>query len=618
MLGGTSGNDILVSSEGDDTVWGDAGNDRIEGGYGNDQLRGGAGDDIITDMGGDDNIQGGDGNDVIQGGNGVNLIIGGFGSDFIITGEDASEAIGGHGNDFILGSKANEQDMGNEGDDWIEKGTSDGAPGDNFDPLGNDPIIGNDVFIGDGENDKFNAEGGDDIMVGKTGFGDRYIGGSGFDWASFKGDPAGVHIDISDRFFDTPLAPGGTQPLARFDIVEGLSGSAMADVLKGDNEDAASLPNAGATGSVLTNIALIDGLGLLLDTAFGSHQTFYDGGNIILGGAGSDMIEGRGGDDIIDGDKWLNVRISVRTGIDPITGLPTGPELATFDTMTDTTLQTNMLNGTRNPGQLQIVREILTSATADYDTALFSGNIAEYEVSTVGVVTTVTHRLLDAAGDIIPGSIGVDGTDRLMNIERLMFADGSVLVGGSNAAPLGSPIIGGTPTEDQTLTVSMAGVTDANNSALGNSTGTIPAPVAYFWQSEVVPGSGVFADIVAFGAGEAERLHGPSLKLTDAEVGLVLRVRALYKDATGVLEEVYSAPTAAIANINDAPVIAGQIISDLTPTETETLTASPTILDGDGTTTSTLPTNGSKQCHRCGWRGGRLRRHRDRRHLHAR
>jgi len=111
VLGGTnpgnasnpSGNDILIASEGDDTVWGDGGNDRIDGGYGNDQLRGGGGDDIITDLGGDDNIQGGDGNDVIHGGNGVNLLIGGFGSDFIVTGEDASEAIGGAGNDFILG-----------------------------------------------------------------------------------------------------------------------------------------------------------------------------------------------------------------------------------------------------------------------------------------------------------------------------------------------------------------------------------------------------------------------------------------------------------------------------------------------------------------------------------
>ncbi len=226
VLGGTSGNDIMISSEGDDTLWGDEGNDRLDGGYGNDQIRGGTGDDILTDLGGDDNIQGGDGNDVIHGGNGINLIIGGFGQDFIVTGEDANESFGGQGNDFIFGTKADEQNMGNEGDDWIEHGTSDGAPGDNFDPLGNDPIAGNDVYIGSGEMDKFNAEGGDDIMVGSVGMGDRYIGASGFDWATFKNDTLGVTIDMSDRFFDQPLVPGsGASVLTRFDAVEGLSGS---------------------------------------------------------------------------------------------------------------------------------------------------------------------------------------------------------------------------------------------------------------------------------------------------------------------------------------------------------------------------------------------------------
>ena len=35
-------------------------------------------------------------------------------------------------------------------------------------------------------------------------------------------------------------------------------------------------------------------------------------GNILLGGGGSDLIEGRGADDIIDGDKYVNVRLSVR------------------------------------------------------------------------------------------------------------------------------------------------------------------------------------------------------------------------------------------------------------------------------------------------------------------
>ena len=35
------------------------------------------------------------------------------------------------------------------------------------------------------------------------------------------------------------------------------------------------------------------------------------GGEIILGGDGSDFMRGNLGDDILDGDAWLNVRIAV-------------------------------------------------------------------------------------------------------------------------------------------------------------------------------------------------------------------------------------------------------------------------------------------------------------------
>ena len=135
VLGGTPGNDTIISSIGDDTLYGDDGNDRLEGGDGVDIVFGGAGDDIMTDLGGDDLMQGQDGNDAIHGGNGINLILGGFGNDFIVTGEDASESFGGVGNDFILGVRANEFVFGNEGDDWIEVGMVDGAAGDNFDAV---------------------------------------------------------------------------------------------------------------------------------------------------------------------------------------------------------------------------------------------------------------------------------------------------------------------------------------------------------------------------------------------------------------------------------------------------------------------------------------------------
>ncbi|QHB28516.1 hemolysin-type calcium-binding bacteriocin [Pseudomonas monteilii] len=563
VLGGTNGDDILVSSEGDDTVWGDGGNDRIEGGDGNDQLRGGAGDDIISDMGGDDNIQGGDGNDVLHGGNGVNLIIGGFGNDFIVTGEDASEAIGGQGNDFILGSKANEQDMGNEGDDWIEKGTSDGAPGDNFDPLGNDPIIGHDVFIGGNENDKFNGEGGDDIMVGSLGFGDRYIGGSGYDWATFKDLAQGVTVDYSDRFFDVPPVPGsGASALVRFDIMEGLSGSSHGDFLRGDNEDAASLPTNGATGSVLTNINLINGLSSLL----AAGATFYDGGNIILGGSGSDLIEGRGGDDILDGDKWLNVRISVRANSDG-----TGPEIASFDSMEP--MVPLMLNGTYNPGQLVIIREIL-NGTDSYDTAVFSGVATDYSVVVDGNAVIVT--------DLVAGR---DGVDRLTGIERLQFSDRSQASGvgtAVNAGPTGHLAIldaatglrDDTPVSGQLLRVTPLAVRDADNVSAANPTGAVNGPVAYYWQVETLPGSGIYEDITFVAAGEVQRATGATYQVTDDVAGLSIRVRAVYQDAKGTLEIVDSSANSAPSA---GPTVTGLLVQN------QTLTANTaTIVDADG------------------------------------
>ena len=582
VLGGTAGNDIIISSIGDDTLYGDAGDDRLDGGYGNDTIIGGDGDDIITDLGGDDNLQGGNGNDVIHGGNGINLILGGFGNDFIVTGEDSSEAFGGPGNDFILGSKANEQDMGNEGDDWLEAGTSDGAPGDNFDPLGNDPIAGNDVYIGRGENDKFNAEGGDDIMVGSTGLGDRYIGSSGYDWAVFKNDTMGVTIDLGNRFFDQPPVPGsGASALARFDLVEGLSGSRFADVLKGDDSNAASLAIAGAKGSVLTNIGLIDGLQEFLNQMLGTPAapvvTFFDGGNIILGGAGGDVIEGRGGDDLIDGDRWLNVRIEVTGTIDPLTGNP-----YTFDSMVP--MVQHMLSGEWNPGQLQIVRELLTASGPDFDTAVFRGNLADYSFAVNGVAVNATD-LAGVGGEsvvtVTDNTAGRDGTDHLVHIERLQFADQSLVMAGLNAAPVGALRLNdSTPAVGQELTVSSDHVGDGDNKTTVG--GAITGGMSYYWQVERVAGSGIFEDITFFAAGEVSRAGGASFTVTPDLNGLALRVKGVYKDGNGVLETVFSAPTAPTTPLGTGTVnVPGTIaISDTTPTEAHALTA--TVIDADG------------------------------------
>lgn len=423
VLGGTAGNDILIASEGDDTLHGDGGNDYLEGGAGNDVHNGGDGDDIIKDLGGDDNIKGGAGNDVINSGPGLDLVLGGSGKDFVFLGNDAGgEVFGGEGDDFIYGNKNAERLLGNEGNDWLETGTFDGAPGDNFDEIfARDGVVGHDVFLGDGGFDEFIGEGGDDIMVGSPGRG-KMAGMSGWDWMTYKDNTFGVDADLTrgivfDEFPNPPV--NGT--LDAYESIEGVSGSKFNDILTGSDTLAADrLPSAqggseGFTGSVATaqSIALVAGLQALL----GAGVTSYSAGDILLGGDGSDRITGRAGDDIIDGDKWLNVRISVRQNADG-----TGPEIASHNSMT--TLAAAMFAGTYNPGQLVIVREILSTgdAVADIDTAVFSDVSTNYSFSTTADGRlVVSHAIED----------GTDGTDTLSGIERLQFSDGTygIIVG---------------------------------------------------------------------------------------------------------------------------------------------------------------------------------------------
>src|SRR4029077_8216374 len=111
-----------------------------------------------------------------------------------------------------------------------------------------------------------------------------------------------------------------------------------------------------------------------------------------------------------------------------------------------------------------------------------------------------------------------------------------------------------------------------------NPTGAITGPVSYFWQAELVPDSGVFTDITTFTAGESARVEGLTFTPGDDEVGLRLRVMAVYKDANDVLETVFSDATGPVANVNDVP--GGSLtVSDSTPTEGDTLEVTNSITD---------------------------------------
>ncbi|MBA4174638.1 MAG: heme peroxidase, partial [Hyphomicrobium sp.] len=381
VLGGTNGNDHLIGGKGDDTLWGDGGDDRLEGGDGNDFIFGGDGNDIITDLFGVDEIRSNAGDDVVSAGRGVKLIITDTGRDFIIGGVDDDEVLAGQDDDFIDGGAGSDFIIGGEGNDWIESGTENGLLlGDNGDLVQGLPIKrsvdsrieGHDVLIATGGNADFDAETGDDIMVGGLGT-DRFFGQFGFDWASYSNDPVGLEADMNLRLFAPPALPGSPGAiLDRYAQTEALSGSAFSDILRGDDADDLALGAVEGLSHVLLdrNVSLIDGLGAFLGDGTGNAidedgATRFSSGNILLGGDGSDVIEGRGGNDLIDGDRWLNVRIERRDA--------SGNPLETHNTMSG--FQARVLSGEIKVAELHVVREILSAdGSTDVDTAEFSGN----------------------------------------------------------------------------------------------------------------------------------------------------------------------------------------------------------------------------------------------------
>ncbi|MCU1561711.1 MAG: heme peroxidase, partial [Arthrobacter sp.] len=444
VYNGTAGVDRMTGGNDNDTFLGNEGNDVIEGQGGDDIALGGEGNDRITDLAGADVHKGGPGNDYINTGIGDDIVMGGDGQDFTNGGGNDNETFAGEGNDFVQSGDGADVTFGDGGDDWIQGGSGqDLLIGDHGAPFFDDPAQtkpGNDVLVGQvGEND-YDAEGGDDIMSSNSAV-DRYAGAAGFDWATHQYDtvPADDDMNINRNMIGLPLPVVVNRD--RWQEVEASSGSRFDDVIRGDDVVPRTVGGAGFTGCNVLDQAGIDriaGLGAILpspSTPLGPVADLspmgacplsgpvWGEGNILLGGLGSDKIEGRGGNDIIDGDRYLKVRISVRAP-------GTQNEIGSTDLMErpyradrTETLAADVASGQVDPGDLVIVREIVTPTAAETagnkDAAVFSDVAANYTVTTTGgtlgapgAVTTIVHN-----------GGGIDGTDTLRNVEVLLFAD---------------------------------------------------------------------------------------------------------------------------------------------------------------------------------------------------
>ena len=160
-------------------------------------------------------------------------ISGGNGSDNL-TGTAGDDTIsGGNGKDILSGDAGNDTLDGGNGKDSL---------------FGGD---GNDVLIGGNGNDDLHGDGGNDILIGGEGA-DDLDGGLGIlDRASYRNSASGLTADLLISANNTGEAVGDT-----YVGIEGLEGSNFNDILRGDNNN-----------------------------------------NFLIGGAGADVLDGRGGFD---------------------------------------------------------------------------------------------------------------------------------------------------------------------------------------------------------------------------------------------------------------------------------------------------------------------------------
>src|SRR5262249_6975957 len=232
------------------------------------------------------------------------------------------------------------------------------------------------------------------------------------------------------------LDPTGVARISGLDKLVTTFPSSLADVFAASVTKTCPLVGFGATPGVADS------------------GTVWAEGNILLGGGGNDLIEGRGNDDIIDGDHMLHVRISVRANADG-----TGAELGTTDLMENKatsgnfgpgtdgmTLQQAVFAGLVDPGQLVAVREILnpdgspmaasannnlagdcgTANPSNCDTSLYSLPLIDPASGTPNYTitknadgsVTVADNAFVAAADLFAKG---DGVDTLWNMEQVRF-----------------------------------------------------------------------------------------------------------------------------------------------------------------------------------------------------
>jgi Ca2+-binding RTX toxin-like protein len=282
-----------------------------------------------------------------------------------------------------------------------------------------------DHLRGAGGNDTLFGSAGDDVLNGGDG-GDRLDGGAGWDLATYIDTPDAVIIDLSDNSNNGGAAAG--------DVLIGI------ESLQGTNQ-----------GDTLTSVLGANGSGSELHGAGGGDiLKGQNGGDRLYGEEGDDTLEGGAGSDILDGGN--------------------GWDLATYINVAGQGVTVDLSNNANNAGgalgdTLVDIEVVQGSNQADTLTSIDRGGGTGAELHGAGGADTLTgkgggDRLFGeagndilrggAGGDVLDGGAdsdtavfsgqrsaytitdnldgtftvtGLDGTDRLTNIELVKFDD---------------------------------------------------------------------------------------------------------------------------------------------------------------------------------------------------
>ena len=207
QIRGGSAADVIIDSQGSNTVDGAGGDDRIFTGEGGDAITDNQGSNAIYSGGGDDEITvGGSGRTVTHSGGG-NDHIRVLDGDHVIYSEDGNDVIeGGDGREFVYSGDGDDIVRGRGGADVIFTGGDndyvDGGGDDDFINLGS----GDDKARGRGGNDVVFGLDGNDEIYGDEGQ-DTLVTGAGDDIADGGADDDTVRCTDSERGRDTLLNP---------------------------------------------------------------------------------------------------------------------------------------------------------------------------------------------------------------------------------------------------------------------------------------------------------------------------------------------------------------------------------------------------------------------------